>query len=242
MSTPGLNRPAPASPATLGALTRRPARDLLIELGEYVVFVAMALLMISQRDLQDAWGGVDGPGVFVTPLALLTAAILITVTSIAGRRIRTTEPVQPAPLEVFALSAVTFVFIALLGAQLLRDGHLSWQLYVPAMLATAASGIALKVLSWRRPLPRTDSHHYPILDDDGPARVLAALAGVRSYRASGLQDRLDVDQPTLIAWHQRLVDAGYATSHLRGTQPWLNATDLGRTAIAEHLAAITTRS
>lgn len=65
---------------------------------------------------------------------------------------------------------------------------------------------------------------------------------MRSYRGSALQQRLDVDQPTLIAWHQRLVDVGYATSHLRRTQPWLEATGLGRTAIAEHLAAVSTRS
>ena len=61
-----------------------------------------------------------------------------------------------------------------------------------------------------------------------------------SYRADALQERLGVDEPTLVACHRQLVDIGYASSHMRGGRPWLDATGLGRTALTEHLTAVST--
>ncbi|WP_201465869.1 hypothetical protein [Janibacter melonis] len=67
--------------------------------------------------------------------------------------------------------------------------------------------------------------------------MLTALMPVGSYRATALQRRLDVDEPTLVAWHRTLVGLGYATSHETLGQAWLDATEVGRAAIAGHLAA-----
>ncbi|MBD5831697.1 hypothetical protein, partial [Janibacter melonis] len=105
-----------------------------------------------------------------------------------------------------------------------------------------ALSLAADVRDWRRPLPAAQPRLDPALrEHPGPALVLTALLPVDSYRATALQRRLDVDEPTLVAWHRTLVDLGYATSHETLGQAWLDATEVGRAAIAGHLAAIDDR-
>ncbi|WP_201465871.1 hypothetical protein [Janibacter melonis] len=241
MSTPGLQRPAPTPPATLDALSRRPVRDLLVEVVEHVVLVVWVFGVLGQADLLGALGVQTAGSMLTRPLALVAGVLVIAAISFGCRRVRVTEPRRPGTREGMVVAAALVVLLASLVMLMWRaDGPL-WQLHVSAMVAVGVTGAALKVIFWRRPLPRAQPRHDPLLDHDGPARVLAALAGVSSYRADALRDRLGVDEPTLVAWHRQLVDVGYATSHLRGVRPWLDATGLGRTALTEHLTAVRAR-
>lgn len=133
----------------------------------------------------------------------------------------------------FAALVVVIALAGLVWASLQQIAVL-----VGVLALCLALSLAADVRDWRRPPPPAQPRLDPALrEHPGPARVLTALMPVGSYRATALQRRLDVDEPTLVAWHRTLVDLGYATSHETLGQAWLDATEVGRAAIAGHLAA-----
>ncbi|GAA1250874.1 hypothetical protein GCM10009633_24420 [Janibacter melonis] len=237
MSTPGLQRPAPTSPAALDALTRRPVRDLLVELGGHVVLgvAVLGMALPAALTLRDA----EAPPYRPLPTGLALALLaLASVLVLMGHRRRGTDRLPLPALHALAMGVILVVTAGLWWASTWSSPAPSPSAPLLAVFATWVAGAVSSVLFWRRPLPRAQPHHDPLLDEDGPVRVLAALAGASSYRADALQERLGVNEPTLVAWHRQLVNVGYATSHLRGGRPWLDATGLGRTALTEHLTAV----
>lgn len=204
---------------------------------------------LGVRLVEDAALPVAVPGALLLPPGADQHATLVFVacggiwlaTRLWWRDVAPLHPSGATSTTMGSVLAALVVVIALAG--------LVWALLqqiavlVGVLALCLALSLAADVRDWRRPPPAAQPRLDPALrEHPGPTRVLTALMPVGSYRATALQRRLDVDEPTLVAWHRTLVDLGYATSHETLEQAWLDATEVGRAAIAGHLAAVGGRS